>query len=278
MLTDHLHHPLLTLDQELALARRIQAGDPDALDELVRHNLRLVYKIAQRYYTPDPGTEFDDLVQQGMVGLLEAARRYDPARNLRFTTFAFFWIRQGVQRLAVTAGTIPQRANRHYQEQSPASIRANAIRRAPIARLDAPLHDRRGDESNATLADIIADAAPSVEDQVLGSIEAERIFAELNLNARGQAIIRDWLSGLSRTEAQALHGVSRSWIHQILSTRKEKLMPRTSDSTTCIEPGCDQPRHVSARGVTLPRCHEHQKVVWREAAAARNNAPDAPPR
>lgn len=273
---DPRNHRLLNHDQEIALSRRIRCGDAEALDEMVRHNLRLVYKVAQRYYTNDPGTEFDDLVQHGMIGLLAAARRYDPDRGTRFSTFATWWVRQSVQRAAITAGTIPRQANPDYQPVKPGAIRAKAIRQAPIGRLDAPLRDRRGDDSNSTLNDILADQADSVEDQVLSNMEVERIITTLNLTERGEATVRDWLPGYSREEAGKRHGLSRSWIDTRLRVSnayhfKDKIMP-THKSTTCTEPGCDQPKYVNPSGTTFARCEQHQKAFWNAAAKARRVA------
>jgi RNA polymerase sigma factor (sigma-70 family) len=275
-----LNHPLLALDQEIALGHRIQAGDKDALDEMVCHNLRLVYQIARHYYTADPGTTFDDLVQEGMLGLLTAARRYYPERRTRFSTYASYWIEQKIRRTALTAGSIPRSDNPNYPHVRPAAIRAHALRQSPIARLDAPLVGRKGDDSLNTLADILVDDSTSVEDQALSNIEFERIFAALRLNPRGQAIVRDWLSGISRRDAQQMHGVSNSWLSTTLVKCKEKIMPPRTASNTCIEPGCDQPRYINPKGTTLPRCHEHQKQFWRGAAKAQTAATrpvDPPP-
>lgn len=265
-----LDHRLLTHDQEIELGRRIQSGDADALDELVRHNLRLVYQIARRYGTADPGTTFDDLVQEGMLGLLTAARRYDPDRGTRFSTYATWWVRKAVQRAAVTAGTIRRSANPDHKMVRPSTIRAHALRQSPIIRLDAPLRDRHSDDSDSTLADLLTDGSPSIEDLALSNIEVERIVNALRLNERGQAIVRDWLSGIPREEAQRMHGVSRSWLFTTLRKRnQEKIMGRPkSTPTACLVPGCTEPLYVSKNGTTLPRCHEHQKQFWRENAAA----------
>lgn len=267
-------HPTLTLDQELALGQRIQAGDQDAIDELVRHNLRLVKSIVRRYWTLDPATTWDDLFQEGLLGLYIAARRFQPERGLKFSTYATSWIVNKVQRAAVTSGTIRRPANRNYQHKKPVSAHAQRNMH-PVVRLDAPLRDRKGDEGSTTLADIIADASASVEDQAFANIEFERIFAALKLNERGQAVLRDYLSGLSRREAQKKHGVSSSWLHQMLKQRRKKIMP--DQHPICIEPGCDQPCHTSSRGIRLPRCQEHQRTYWRDAKAT-SNSPDAPPR
>ncbi len=82
--------------EEKELVARVAAGDKAAEDELVRRNLRLVFDIARRYQTP--GANLEDLLQEGSIGLVRAARRFDPDRGFRFSTFAHWWVRQGIAR------------------------------------------------------------------------------------------------------------------------------------------------------------------------------------
>lgn len=88
--------PLLTFEEELELSRRIQQGDEKARQKLVEANLRLVVKIAKAYMTPD--MTFLDIVQEGNLGLIKAANKYDHSRNVRFSTYAAWWIKQSIVR------------------------------------------------------------------------------------------------------------------------------------------------------------------------------------
>ena len=89
-------YPLLGFNEEIELAQLIQQGNHDALHQLIKANLRLVVKIARAYMAPD--VPFIDLVQEGNIGLMHAAEKYDPAKRLRFCTYANWWIRQFIAR------------------------------------------------------------------------------------------------------------------------------------------------------------------------------------
>ena len=88
--------PLLTFEQELALSRKIQNGDEEAKQRLIEANLRLVVKIAKSYVAPD--VSFLDLIQEGNLGLIRAAAKYDFRKNVRFSTYAAWWIKQSIVR------------------------------------------------------------------------------------------------------------------------------------------------------------------------------------
>jgi len=90
-------YPLLDFEQELELSRLIKKGDQDALNTLIKANLRLVVKIARPYATP-PDVSFMDIVQEGNIGLMHAAGKYDYEKNVRFCTYASWWIRQFIIR------------------------------------------------------------------------------------------------------------------------------------------------------------------------------------
>ncbi len=90
---------LLTAEEERALARRIDAGDMAARDQMIESNLRLVVKIAKRYM--NRGLPFLDLIEEGNLGLIKAVERFKLSKECRFSTYATWWIRQSIERALV---------------------------------------------------------------------------------------------------------------------------------------------------------------------------------
>src|SRR3990170_6530144 len=86
--------PLLTRNEEIQLAKRIEMGDKRAKDRLIRSNLRLVISIAKNYYTQD--MDFLDLIQEGNTGLIRAVEKFDYHKGFKFSTYATWWIRQAI--------------------------------------------------------------------------------------------------------------------------------------------------------------------------------------
>jgi RNA polymerase primary sigma factor len=87
--------PLLSGEEERALARRIAEGDREARNQLVQANLRLVVSVARRF--SGKGLCLQDLIEEGNLGLLKAVERFDPTRGIRFSTYATYWIKQSIR-------------------------------------------------------------------------------------------------------------------------------------------------------------------------------------
>ena len=103
-LQDIRQYPLLTADEERELALRCAAGDEEAIRTMVSSNLRLVVSVAREY--AGRGVPLLDLIQEGSIGLLVAAKKFDPELGFRFSTYATKWIRRGVTRCLVEHGAM----------------------------------------------------------------------------------------------------------------------------------------------------------------------------
>jgi RNA polymerase primary sigma factor len=94
--------PLLSAEEERQLAYRIEDGDSEARDHMVRANLRLVVNIARGY--AGKGLGLQDLIEEGNLGLLRAVEGFDPSMNTRFSTYASYWIKQSIKRAVINTG------------------------------------------------------------------------------------------------------------------------------------------------------------------------------
>lgn len=246
----------LTPEEEHAVAERAAAGDHDAQRRLVEANLRFVVSYAKRYR--GLGVPLLDLIHEGNLGLMEAARRFDPGRNVKFITYAVWWVRQAIMHALseqVRAFTLPQKlsgvAARFGREVADL---AEQLDRAPttteIARdlsisesdvealtrirgsdLSLNEHVGRGDSEGSELGDLIQqDAVEDVEHELIHRAAAERIreaLDDLDEKEREVVTLRFGLDrdGEPRTlqEIGDALGVSRERIRQIEARAKDKL-------------------------------------------------------
>ena len=248
--------PRLTVAEERAVAERAAAGDEDAQRRLVEANLRFVVSYAKRYR--GLGVPLLDLIHEGNLGLMEAARRFDPTRNVKFITYAVWWVRQAIMHALseqVRAFTLPQklsgvaaRFGREVAELTERLDRApttteiardlsisdadvEALARIGGSDLSLNEHVGRGDAEGSELGDLIEqDGIEDVEHELIHRAAAERVreaLHDLDDKEREVVTLRFGLDrdGEPRTlqEIGDALGVSRERIRQIESRAKDKL-------------------------------------------------------
>ena len=246
-------YPRLTPEEEKELARRCAQGDEEAIRQMVNSNLRLVVSVAKEY--AGRGVPLLDLIQEGSIGLLVAARKFDYTRDYRFSTYATKWIRQGVTRCLLNhAGTIRvpvhtaermrkiQAASAYLRQQNGTEPTAEEISKRvdlpkekveellqlspDICSLDVPT----GDGDKGTLGNLLEDMeAPQPQEELVRKEMTDMMDRLLaSLTPRQQTILRLHF-GMEDGTCQSLEeigqelGISKERVRQVEKQAMEKL-------------------------------------------------------
>ena len=257
ILDQYLHEvsktPLLTQKEEIALARKVRAGDQEAMQELVKRNLRFVISVAKKYQ--NRGLPLTDLIGEGNVGLLTAARKFDPDQGVKFISYAVWWIRQAIlaalarqgrtvrvplnrtadlSRIVRTAEYLRQTLRREPTPEEIADatklslevVQSLAALNTGDVRLDAPL-DPDGDRS--LIERFIAEDLPDTEDQAMDRFLSDEIETALNTLQRRDAKVLRLYFGLDGGREHTLEeiggmlGVTRERVRQLRDRALKRL-------------------------------------------------------
>jgi RNA polymerase primary sigma factor len=247
----------LALEQEQELGRRIQQGDEEAVKRLVEANLRFVVAYSKRYR--GLGMNLLDVIHEGSLGLMEAARRYDPERNVKFISYAVWWVRQAIfhalseqarifrlpQKLTGQVARV-QRARTALiaeKERLPTVEELSQHLSLPEAEVrlllqaagdDVSLSDTMGEDGGLEFGDALEqESVPSAELELIKSSFEKRMRAmlgDLDGKERDVLIMRFGLDGEDPRTLQEVGdqlGLTRERIRQIESRAKEKLRRST---------------------------------------------------
>jgi RNA polymerase primary sigma factor len=243
----------LAAEDEKALGRLIQAGDQDALNRMVEANLRFVVSYAKRYR--GMGLAFLDLIHEGNLGLIEAAKRFDPERGVKFISYAVWWVRQAIfhslsehsrvfrlpQKLSGQVSRVGHARDRLAAELERPPTVAEVAKEADLSEAevqellkvagdDVSLSTAVGEDGNLELGDTLEqDTIPAIELELIRSSferQIQAIVAELDEKERDVIRMRFGLDGEEPRTLQEIGetlGLSRERIRQIESRAKEKL-------------------------------------------------------
>ncbi len=253
--------PLITSDEEVLLAQRIHKGDLDALEKLTKANLRFVISVAKQYQ--NQGLPLQDLINEGNMGLIRAAEKFDETRGFKFISYAVWWIRQSIlQALAEQARIVRLPLNKigtlnkinkayslleqeherpptpeelsDYLEMHVDDIKKALSHSARHSSIDAPINDN--DDSSATLVDFMSNTDfPSPDSDMLKQSLKREIERSLStLSQRERCIIHmfyglDGSMPLSLDEIGAKFDLTRERVRQI----KEKAIRRLKHTSRC---------------------------------------------
>lgn len=227
--------PLLTPEEEVSLAKRVQKGDLEAREYMIKANLRLVVKIAKDY--EGLGLPLLDLINEGNLGLIKGIAKYDPSKGVRFSTYGAFWIKQNIRR-AISNHSKTIRLPIHLEEKiskmkefierykqvngsepddeilaQELQIPVNKVvllRESSMSTvsLDAPL----GDDGSTSLGDVLGDESIQQPDQRMEQKTMRHILLEVlsTLEPREQGILR-YRFGLETGEEKSLEDVGKKF-------------------------------------------------------------------
>ena len=245
--------PLLTTPQEIAIAKLVRQGDPEAMHELVKRNLRFVISVAKKYQ--NRGLPLTDLIGEGNVGLLTAARKFDPDQGVKFISYAVWWIRQAIlaslarqgrtvrvplnrtadlSRIVRTAEALRQELRREPTPEEIANatglslevVQSLAALNTADVRLDAPL-DPEGDRS--LIERFVAEDQADAEEQAMDKFLTDEIEHALEtLPARDAKVLRLYFGldgGREHTleEIGGMLGVTRERVRQLRDRALKRL-------------------------------------------------------
>lgn len=245
--------PLLTAEEEITLAKKIQKGDKAARDKMIRSNLRLVISIAKRY--TNLGIPLSDIIEEGNIGLMKSVEKFDPNRGFRFSTYAAWWIKQGISRAIIDQGKmirIPVYLNEeifkykkacehltHKLKREPTvaevakklKVSVEKVRElegsiAKMSSLDAPI----GENDDGRVQDMIQDESVVAPDQELEEfMNKERAVNFLSMLDEREREILEYRYGLKDGTARTLADIakilkiSRERVRQIESATIKKV-------------------------------------------------------
>jgi RNA polymerase primary sigma factor len=225
-------HPLLTAEDEIELAKRIERGDLAAKERMINANLRLVISVARKYQ--GQGLPLSDLIQEGMLGLIRAVEKFDWRKGFKFSTYGTLWIRQAIGRGLANSGRtvrLPVHIVARARKISDAERKlAVQLGRQPTEEeiaefVDLPIDEvadiRRadrgptsldqgvGEDGETALGDLIAGEGPTVEDEVVSNLEDDRLREAVETLPEVERDIITLRFGLDREEPHALRETGR---------------------------------------------------------------------
>lgn len=214
---------LLSDAEEAQLATRIQAGDRRALDKLMSHNLTFVVSVARQY--KDRGLDMEDLISEGNIGMLQAAKKFDGSQGKRFVTFAAPYIRAAIEK------AIEQQAGLYHVPRDVANTALEKKRSQPLS-IDAPV----GGSPELSLGRVLpdADAVDPEKELQKDIIEKELKSIVRKLPTREQHVIQRFygigVDPLSMAEIGQEMGLKRERVRQIRNQAVRKIIKQTDNA------------------------------------------------